>query len=64
MSLYQQRSYFWTTNYIIDKGLEDGGKTLSKDLDWILAEIPQQGSPQQNSGQEDLRERKGGRNGE
>ena len=33
MSLFLQRSSFWTTDFILDGGMEDGEKILGKDLD-------------------------------
>ena len=53
MSLYLQRSSFWTTACIFDRGLEDRGKMLGKDLD-CSPEVFHPGSPQVILGMEVL----------
>jgi len=64
MSLYQQRSYFWTPACIYDMWSELRGNLWVKTLTVILADIfPCQVSPQVYMRQEDLREIKGGRSG-
>ena len=64
MSLYQQRSSFWTTDFIYEKRLDEGGKMMCKEVDCPPGLMFHPASPQVNLGQEDSRESEEWRSGE